>query len=303
MFRKRYIYLLLAVALSFVLIFSSACDSDKGELINFEDPVFYNLIKKELGKDKIYTGDLAKYTEITILADELVLLRAEGEGIGELNYFWGESFEYDGVMYDEVAGTMKSLQDLKYFSSLKEISIAFQRELDFNTIPEELYKRIEIVDIYACDLEDISFLGNFENLRVVYISTNKIYDLSPLKGKSKLAYLDFSWNEVDNLTPLSSLNSLKWLSAYGNKISDLTPLSGLTNLEEISFYENLIEDISPLKEMKTLKRVELINNQIKDVSPLKDFENFEELRLSGNPITNLEVLSHIPNLEYEAEYP
>ena len=337
MFRKRHCSLLPALAVILMLVFTSGCASSGAEPQNsstdaaqaeepattgqnndnstaeesdevedpaaaedpveFEDPVFFELIKKELGKEEIHPEDLAGYTSIKIAADEFVFLAAGGEDEKSIIHFNENAFEYDGVRY-EGFGTMKSLADLKYFTSLDKIYITLQPEIDYSTIPEEISKKVRIVLIYQSRVEDIGFLEKFENLISLTLNTNNIKDLSPLEGKDKILWLNFDWNGVQDLTPVASLTALKAISAYSNQISDLTALSGLPNLEDIELYNNLIKDISPLKEIKTLKVLELINNQIEDVSPLSEFEAFEELRLTGNPITNIEVLSHITNLEF-----
>lgn len=325
MLRKRHSFLLFAIVVISMLVFLCGCSRSNGQPqtsstdatqtespvtkepkeedsaaedpIDFENSLLFDLLKKELGKNEIYPNDLASYTSIKIAADEFVFLAVSGGEEKSIIHFNENAFEYDGVRY-EGFGTMQSLADLKYFTALDKIYITLQPEIDYATIPEEISKKVRIVNIYQSQLEDIGFLENFENLMVLTLNTNNINDLSPLEGKDKLLRLSFDWNEVEDLTPLASLTALKSISAYSNKIHDLTALSGLPNLEEIKFYSNLIKDISPLKEITTLKELELIDNQIEDVSPLKDFEAFDELRLSGNPITNIDVISHITNLEF-----
>lgn len=321
MFRKRQSFILLTV-LIFTLFFASSCSSKGGspptntaptegnasiesteensaanEPIDFEDPILFNLLKKELGKDEICPEDLASYTSIKIAADKFVFLASSGDDEKRIVHFFEDAFEYDGVRY-EGFGTMKSLADLKYFTSLDKIYITLQPEIDYSTIPEEIAKKVRSVHIYQSQLEDISFLKDFESLMVLTLNTNNIEDLSPLEGKDTILWLRFDGNDVHDLTPLSSLTALKSVSAHSNKIVDLTPLSGMPALEKIEFYNNLIKDISPLKEIRSLKSVELINNRIEDVSPLQEFKAFDELRLTGNPITNIETLSHITNLEF-----
>ena len=305
MCKKRYCYLLLVVLLCFVLIFSSACDSDsdsgKAEPVNFEDPAFFDLLKKKLGKDKIYPEDLVKYDEIAILGDgHLYLGSSDDEEYISLIWYYGkDSFEYDDVLYENVPdGTIKSLEDLKYFPSLCSIDIAFHPGIDFNTIPEEVCKKTIYLSIYACNLQNIAFLEKYENLKSVSLKYNNIKDLSPLKDLENVYLLVFDYNEVEDLTPVSFMSGLEMIGGDGNKISDLTPLSAMYKLEMVEFNDNLIQDISPLKELKNVYAFELANNQIKDVSPLKDFTDIAVLDLSGNPITNIEVLSHITNLWY-----
>lgn len=272
-------------------------DSIVEEPIDFENLILYDLLKKELGKDEIYPKDLASYISINIAADKFVFLASEGDTERSLVHINDDIFEYDGVMYEGFV-TMKSLADLKYFSSLENIYVTLQPEINFNTIPDENSEKVRVLQIYQSQLEDISFLEKFENLIALGLDMNNIKDLSPLEGKDTIYYLNLCSNEVEDLTPIASITSLRSITAYSNKIAELTPLTNLPNLEEIEFYDNLIKDISPLKEIRTLKRVELINNLIEDVSPLQEFEFFEELRLTGNPITNIHLLDHITNLEF-----
>ena len=265
--------------------------------IVFEDPVLYQLLTSELGKDEIYPADLAEFTSFGLMADEFIFLATAGEEQKTVIHFNDDAFEYDGVRY-EGFGTVKSLADLKYFPALDKLYITLQPEIDYQTVPAEIARQVRVMLIYQSQIEDISFVRDYENLIVLTLNTNRITDISPVEGNTKLLWLSLNWNNIVDLSPVASLTSLKSISAFGNQISDLTPLSGLTKLEEIEFYSNQIKDISPLKEIKSLKVVELVNNQIEDVSPLSEFESFESLWLTGNPITNIELLSHIANLEY-----
>ncbi|NCC80338.1 MAG: leucine-rich repeat domain-containing protein [Clostridia bacterium] len=275
--------------------------SSEEKPVVFEEPLFLELLIKELGKEEIYPSDLVNVVNLKITADEFIFLASPGESEKSVILFNEDAFEYDGVRY-EGFGTMKSLADLKYFPNLDKLFINLQPEMDYSTLPENIRATVRVVQIYQSQLEDITFLDDFKNLLHVTLNTNRITDLSPLTDKTGIETLYFNWNQVEDLSPVATLTGLKRISAYGNKISDLTPLSGLKNLEQIEFYQNMIQDITPLKEIRTLTKIELINNQIEDISPLEEFASFDELRLSGNPITNIEVLDHIDNLDYTPSY-
>lgn len=265
--------------------------------IEFEDPVFFELIKKELGKNEIYPEDLAQYTNVQLVGDEFVFLTGSSGEEKTIIHFYEDEFEYDGVRYKGY-GTVKSLADLKYFTSLDKLYITLQPDIDYETIPDEIAEKVRILLIYQSRVTDIGFLDRFDRLILLTLNTNDITDLSPLEGKDRILWLSIDWNDVRDLTPLASMTALRSVSAYSNQISDLTPLAGLSNLGSIEFYNNKIKDISPLRDIKSLTYVELIDNLIEDVSPLAEFEYFDALRLSGNPIVNIELLSHIENLEF-----
>lgn len=275
--------------------------SNENDPIQFEDPVFFELMKKELQKDEITPKDLENYTGFSIAADEFIFLSSKEVPVKSIVHFYDNAFEYEDVRY-EGFGTLKSLADLKYFKNLERLSITLQPEIDYSTLPTDIIKDVSQLFIYQSKLQDITFLDAAEKLWIVSLSTNNITSLSPITGKESITLLSIDYNDVEDLTPLTTLINLKSFSAYDNKIVDLSPLRNLKYLDTLKLYQNLIKDISPLKDISTLKNLEMINNQIEDVSPLKDFESFDELRLSGNPITNLDQLSHIENLEYEPVY-
>ena len=154
-------------------------DPSENEPLVFEDPVFFELLKKELGKEDIYPSDLEKYINVKIAADEFIFLAAAGDAEKSIILFNDDAFEYEDVRY-EGFGTIKSLADLKYFTKLEKLFINLQPEIDYSTLPESIKKTTRVVQIYQSQVEDISFLEHFENLISVTLNTNKISDLSPL---------------------------------------------------------------------------------------------------------------------------
>jgi Leucine-rich repeat (LRR) protein len=169
------------------------------EPVVFEEPVFLELIKKELGKEEIYPSDLEKYINIKITADEFIFLSAAGETEKSIIHFNEDAFEYEDVRY-EGFGTLRSLADLKHFKNLDKLYITLQPEIDYDTLPENVLKTVRIFNLYQSQVEDIGFLEKFENLISLNLNTNNISDLSPLKDKTALIYLYFNWNTVEDLS-------------------------------------------------------------------------------------------------------
>lgn len=291
----------LALTLITMLVFSSGCSCDRKtgntneEAIVFKDPVFGELLKKELGKDKIYPSDLSDVSGVQISADKFLHLSGGGRPDKSIIHFYEDTFEFEGVKYKGY-GTMRSLEDLVHFPSLTALRITLQPEIDYSTIPS--IEKLSTIFVYQSKLNDISFISRASSLRILTLNTNDISDVSPIASCTSLTHLSLDNSVITDISSLSDLKELKYLSLRGNKISDISVLENFTKLEEINLYNNKIKNISSLAKLSNLKSVEMIDNQIEDVSPLKNFTSFEELRLTGNPIKNIKLLEHIENLEF-----
>lgn len=266
--------------------------------IIFSEPIFEELLKKELKKETIYPKDLEIFTNMIIGGDHFISLSGNGIPEKSIVLLFGTEVEIEGQRYKGY-GKMKSLADLASFPNLTQLQVTLQPEMDYQTIPSEVLSKLRSVHISQSKLTEIDFLQGATQLISLSLSINDITDLSPLKDLSELMYVSASGNKVADLSPLSNLKKLKRISFYENQISDLSPLKSLENLEALELYNNQVKDLSPLTNLKSLKVLELINNKVEDVSPLKGFESFESLRLSGNPITNIEELNHIKNLDFQ----
>lgn len=278
----------------------SGSDSSEGgsnDPIEFQDPVFEELVKKALGKEVVTAADLAGVNHIQIGGDHFVNLSKEGHSGSSMVYLFGTDVEFDGVRYTGF-GSMTSLADLKQFKDLTFLSITLQPNIDYSTIPAEVLPKLRTVFLTQSSIKDLSFLKGASSMFSLELFHNEVTDLTPLADCKELVTISANSNGVTDLSPLAQLPKLKRLSFYQNKVADLTPLANLTLLEELGFYKNQIEDITPLAGLTNLKDLELSNNKIKDVMPLKGFKEVENLNLSGNPVENLEELDHIENIRF-----
>ncbi len=268
------------------------------EPIVYTEQIFGELLEAELQKENITQKDLDKYTQIMIGGDHFISLAGPEIPEKDLALFFGTDVELDGVRYKGF-GTMKSLEDLKYFRNLEQLTVTLQPELDYTTIPSEILSRLKLISISQSKLKDISFLRGATSLISLRLSFGEVEDLSPLSECTNLMYLSGSENPIKDLSPIKNLTKLKSISLPDGQISDLTPLAGLINLESVGFNNNQIVDLSPLINLTLLEEVALIDNQVKDVSPLKDLPNLEKVRLKGNPVENIEVLENIADVQFE----
>ena len=152
-------------------------------------------------------------------------------------------------------GGMKSIDELQYFTGLKELSIAFN------------------------NVSDLSPISKLTNLNTLDISGTNIEELSPLKDLRSMKCLIFCWLHGDNGVPKG--------------IGTLDALSGMENLEMIDAKNAGITDVTGLASLPKLWEVQLNDNQITDVSPLANIRTLKTLLLKGNPVTDFSSLRGI----------
>ena len=289
---KFIIPIIILIIILFLLI--RGCVPKKtGNLVEFKDKAFASMIKKELGKEEIYESDLIEISGIMIAADRVLGLSGGGHTDKSVVLFGSEEFEYEDVRYKEY-GTIKSLEDLKYFPKLTSIRIYLQPNIDFNTIPNK--GNIYNLGLSQDKISNLEFLEGFDKLMYLSLSSNKIVNLNGIENVNEIKKLNLNSNDVKDISLLRGFSNLENLDLTYNAVSDVSPLKDLPKLDYLSLYENNVSDISDLANIKTLKSLYLNNNKITDISPLKDFKSFEALNISGNPIKNYDVISHIKNV-------
>jgi len=289
----RLIVLILVIIVITILLFSRCSKKENETIIEFKDETLESMIKTELKKDKIYSSDLSEISGIMIAADRVLGLSGGGHTDKSVILFGYDSFEYEDVRYTEF-GTIKTLEDLKYFPKLTSIRIYLQPNIDFNTIPNK--GNIYNLGLSQNKIEDLSFLEGFDKLNYLTISSNNISNLKGIENVNNIKRLGLNSNNINNIELLYNFNNLEHLDLTYNKVIDINPISNLKKLEYLSLYENGISDITGLSKIKTLNELYLNNNNITDISALKDFEYFEVLNITENPISNYEVIDHIENV-------
>lgn len=105
-----------------------------------------------------------------------------------------------------------------------------------------------------------SVLKYCKNMVALDLGHNKIDDLSFLEEMPQLKVLILAANNITDIASLSKLENLEYLEIFMNHISDLTPLQSLTNLRDLNLCFNSITDWSPLEEMPWLERLWLSNS-------------------------------------------
>lgn len=254
-------------------------------IVSFSDPAFDKMIRLALKispYEQITSSDLETITSLKIMgnthavADPFKSRAATGGGteavernIPSINRT--DSYEIDGVVYTE-RGAIKNLDDLKYFTGLKKLIVAYNSVVDINGISQ--LKSLETLGLYCNDIVDISPLSSLSSLKYLYVYNNHIRDISPL----------------------STLTELKQLWLNKNNISDISALKDHNELTELFLNDNEIKDISAVANLKKIGFLYFNNNQVSDISAVKDLDTLTDISFVGNPITDTSPASHISHI-------
>jgi len=127
-----------------------------------------------------------------------------------------------------------------------------------------------------------------ENQELVALNLrSRLDDISFLKNCTNLKILSLYGNELENINILNKLKLLTSLYLNNNKITNLNALKELQNLTKLDLSYNFITDIDSLKELTNLELLNLNHNSIIYFSSLKEFKKLIQLDLSYNKITDL----------------
>lgn len=162
---------------------------------------------------------------------------------------------------------------------------------------ENLYS-IKRLDMSNKSIVDISELGKFKELTILYLDKNQISDIKELGNLTKLEILNLSDNKISDINALKDITSLKTLWLNRNQISNINALKDMKNIESLELDENQIGNVNALKDMTNIKYLRLSKNQISNINALKDMTNIEYLILSKNQISDISALKDMTNLWY-----
>ncbi len=99
-----------------------------------------------------------------------------------------------------------------------------------------------------------------KNMYALDIGHNSFDDLSFLYDMPQLRVLIVACGDATDITPIGSLKHLEYLEIFHNRIEDISCLKDMPYLMDLNIVNNLIDDISPVKELKSLKRLWIGNH-------------------------------------------
>ena len=98
-----------------------------------------------------------------------------------------------------------------------------------------------------------------KNLYALDLGHNSFDDLSFLYDMPQLRVLIVAAGDAKDITPIGSLKHLEYLEIFHNNIEDISCLKEMPYLMDLNVVNNLIDDIGPVKELKSLKRLWIYN--------------------------------------------
>ena len=103
--------------------------------------------------------------------------------------------------------------------------------------------------------EELAVVRFCTNLYALDLGHNRLDDLSFLYELPELRVLIIAMNGVTDLTPVGSLRHLEYLEAFDNRIGDISCLAGLPYLMDLNLAVNRIGDLTPVTTLPRLQRL------------------------------------------------
>ncbi len=248
---------------------------EKPQIINFEDKAVEKITRLIIDKPK---GNITN--------EDVLNINYFGE------YHWGlpsslQKYEF-GEEYYSYLNEVKSLSDLKWFKNLVGICLPYYNNVeDISGIGN--LENLEVLILNSSKIKNIEFISNFKNLRILAINEYDMPDLTPLAHLTKLETLILDKNSIKDITPLKGLTDLTSLEMPNNNITDITPLKNLKYLERLNLNNNNIKEIKILKNMLRLNELKLYGNNVSDITPIMDLEFLQFLTIDNNPINESQL--------------
>lgn len=241
--------------------------------------------------DSLTLADIYQRDRYASLRDSLVIESSSPDSdgpdtagvtlVGELSVFSGEGADHSagpGMTMrtrKEPLLSASVLDDLRYLLN--------QRSLEF---------------MGESELDDLSPLSMFTELRSLTIAGSSVYDLSPIRNLTYLEYLDVSGTEVRNLEPLRYATQLKEIRLSQTRVMNISGLTRFVNLRILDLSQTMVTEISGIESLTNLSDLDLTNTLVSNAEPISKLVNLERLALSLTRVTNLSPLSTLNKLTH-----
>ena len=194
------------------------------------------------------------------------------------------------------------ISDLKtVLSSTMYVNLSHNKIRDISAFKDKAFDMRSIInlDLSYNRIKYISSLYEYEKLKILNLSSNKIEELMDFKLLRSLEDLNVSNNRIKKIEPLIDLSHLKYLDITNNDIEDIENVLFIKNLLNVKYNKDIFmhlvineerteKDVRKLQavfrdtclpekwevldsEKKYIKETE-IKNKIHELHPLRDFE-------------------------------
>lgn len=151
-----------------------------------------------------------------------------------------------------------STQDmLSLFEEFRQVDFGFTLKIAEHTIRTDVTAFSTLHSKYdpRHNTQQLSALRMCRHLKALDIGHNEVDNIDWLADLPNIRILIIALNKITDISVLSNLKDLEYLEMFTNKIVDISPLLACEKLLDLNIGFNRIEDISPLYEMKQLERL------------------------------------------------
>lgn len=237
----------------------SNLDENKKTVV-WNEPLFEKIFTDYFGKEDISYLDLESIKTIRLYGTDFAYINdprgdiIEGTNTSKFGtflddtemYIYKDNEESEGITYD--FGNFISLDDIKYFSNLVDLSITGFDSIDCSVFSEGLMENLHYLALNNCGI-------NNEQVSIICMQ-NQIQDLALEHGA------------FNNIEDIGKLTNLQFLNLHNNhNIDDISFLENNINLQRLEIGYTNVTDISPLRNLTNLNYLGVKNCPIQDFSP------------------------------------
>ena len=166
---------------------------------------------------------------------------------------------------------------------------------------EKYNVKSEKIELKNKNLEEISCILEYKNVKELDLRWNKISDLKPLEKLEKLEVLKINFNQIEDVTPLLNLKNLKELWLHNNNIKDIRGIGRLSKLNHLDVSFNPLKyGIEEIEKLRSLKRLEVreVPNEIVDYI----YENYSKFTMLDKIFIENRMAENSKKRENETKY-
>ena len=167
---------------------------------------------------------------------------------------------------------------------------------------EKYNVKSEKIELKNKNLEEISCILEYKNVKELDLRWNKISDLKPLEKLEKLEVLKINFNQIEDITPLLNLKNLKELWLHNNNIKDIRGIGRLSKLNHLDVSFNPLKyGIEETEKLRSLKRLEVreVPKEIVDYI----YENYNKFSMLDKIFIENRMEENSKKRENETKYP
>ena len=167
---------------------------------------------------------------------------------------------------------------------------------------EKYNVKSEKIELKNKNLEEISCILDYKNVKELDLRWNKISDLKPLEKLEKLEVLKINFNQIEDITPLLNLKNLKELWLHNNNIKDIRGIGRLSKLNHLDVSFNPLKyGVEEIEKLRSLKRLEVreVPKEIVDYI----YENYSKFTMLDKIFIENRMAENSKKRENETKYP